>query len=70
VLAAIGGLLGVLIGIGISQLVAATTPMPVRTSLFIIVLSLGVATSIGLFFGVYPARKAAQFDPVVALQSE
>ncbi len=70
VLAAIGGLLGVLFGMGISQLVAATTPVPVRTPLFIIVLSLVVATSIGLFFGVYPARKAAQCDPVVALQME
>ena len=70
VIAAVGGILGVLAAFGLTQLVAATTPVPMRTPLGAVVLAVTVATSVGLFFGIYPARKAARLDPVAALRAE
>lgn len=70
VLSAVGGLLGVLAALGLTQLVAATTPVPMSTPLGAVVLAVAVSTAVGLFFGIYPARKAARLDPVNALRAE
>ncbi len=70
VLSTTGGVIGVLLALAITQLVAATTPLPMRTPLGAIVLAVSVSTAVGMFFGIYPARKAARFDPVVALRAE
>jgi putative ABC transport system permease protein len=69
-IAAIGGMWGVLLGICVAQLVAWLSPFPSRIETWSVVAGLLVSTSVGLFFGIYPAAKAARLDPVVALRSE
>jgi putative ABC transport system permease protein len=65
-----GGLLGVLVGFGIALLVNATTPLPATVSLWSVVLGLSVSAAIGLFFGIFPAQKAAHMDPIESLRYE
>jgi putative ABC transport system permease protein len=65
-----GGLIGVLVGFGIALLVRAATPLPAAVSPWSVFLGLGVAMSIGLFFGIFPAQKAARMDPIVSLRYE
>ena len=69
-MAAVGGALGVLTALGVTQAVAALTPVPMRTPLWAVVVGVILATSVGLFFGVYPASKAARLDPIAALRAE
>jgi putative ABC transport system permease protein len=69
ILAAIGGILGTLIGSGGVTLIASVTPLKAGVSTTAIVLAVGVSGAIGLFFGVFPARQAAKLDPIVALRS-
>jgi putative ABC transport system permease protein len=65
-----GGALGVIIGFGIAFLVKAATPLPASVTTWSIVLGLFVSISVGLFFGIFPARKAASLDPIVCLRYE
>ena len=69
-MAALGGLIGVLLGAAISYLISAGVGWPAQISPWSVVMGLTVATSVGIFFGVYPASKAARLDPIVALRSE
>jgi putative ABC transport system permease protein len=68
--AAIGGVLGVVFGVLLAKIVSWVTPLPSAVQLWSVVGGLFVALSVGLFFGTYPASKAARLDPVVALRSE
>ena len=71
VLTGTGGIIGVLLAIGISALINATLPrLPSVVPMWAIVLAVGVSMSVGLFFGMYPAVKAARLDPVDALRYE
>ncbi|MGH9862026.1 MAG: ABC transporter permease [Candidatus Acidiferrales bacterium] len=70
VMSTVGGVVGVATALAITQLVAATTPIPMRTPVGAIVLAVSVSSAVGLFFGIYPAQKAARYDPVVALRAE
>ena len=69
-LGAIGGLIGVGLGLAIAAIVRALDLLPTTTPLWSIVVGLLVSISIGLFFGIYPAYKAARLDPVEALRYE
>ncbi len=70
ILTSIGGLIGVLLGFILGKLVAALTPLPSHTPLWSVFLGLGFSIVIGLFFGIYPARKAAKLNPIEALRYE
>ncbi|MFZ2053769.1 MAG: ABC transporter permease [Candidatus Aminicenantales bacterium] len=65
-----GGILGIIIGYLIAALVKAATPLPAAVTPWSVVLGFLVAVSVGLFFGIFPARKAAQLDPIVSLRYE
>jgi putative ABC transport system permease protein len=69
-IAALGGLCGVTLGIVFAKLLTLTTSLPSTVEPWSVIMGMLVATSVGVFFGVYPASKAAQLDPVVALRSE
>jgi putative ABC transport system permease protein len=66
-----GGVLGLLAGLGLAQLIGAlATSVPVETPMRFVVLSLAVSLSVGLLAGILPARRAASLDPVRALAEE
>ncbi|HVG24072.1 MAG TPA: ABC transporter permease [Thermoanaerobaculia bacterium] len=69
-LAGIGGVIGVALGLTIAFIVRTMELLPATTPLWSIVVGLVVSVSIGLFFGIYPAYKAARLDPVEALRYE
>src|SRR6516164_4440291 len=69
-LAMVGGLIGILLGASIALSIAYFTPLPASIKWWAIALGLGVSTTVGLFFGIYPATKAANLDPIVALRYE
>ena len=70
ILALLGGILGVILGIGVAKGVTFVVGMPSVIKLWAVVAGLLVAASVGIFFGVYPARKAATLDPIAALRFE
>jgi putative ABC transport system permease protein len=69
-LSLLGGLIGVLGGIGASRLVGVVADFQAMVSTGSIILAFGVSFAIGVFFGYYPARKAAALDPIDALRYE
>ena len=69
VLSSLGGVIGTAVGLGAVGLVAAVTPLPASIGTAMVLITVGLSGSIGLFFGVVPARRAARLDPIVALRS-
>ena len=69
VLSSLGGVIGTAVGLGAVGLVAAVTPLPASIGTSMVLITVGLSGSIGLFFGVVPARRAARLDPIVALRS-
>ncbi|HYM61646.1 MAG TPA: ABC transporter permease [Thermoanaerobaculia bacterium] len=69
-LSGIGGVFGVAVGLAIAAVVRKVSPLPTSTPIWSIIVGLAVSISIGLFFGIYPAYKAARLDPIEALRYE
>jgi putative ABC transport system permease protein len=70
VISALGGLIGIILGFVVARIISAATSMPSSVEPVSIVLAMVMSWSIGLFFGIYPANRAAKLDPVEALRSE
>ena len=70
VLATVGGLMGVAAGWGLAGLVAYVSPLPAKVTLWSIGLALSLGAGVGVLFGVYPAARAAELDPIAALRQE
>ena len=69
-LAAVGGIIGIAVAVAIAALVRATTPIPITTPLNAVLISIFLATSVGLFFGIFPAMRASRLEPIEALRAE
>jgi putative ABC transport system permease protein len=70
VLSATGGVIGVLAAWAVAVIVRNTTPVPMAMPYSAVLTGVGLSAAVGLFFGIYPARRAAQLDPIVALRFE
>jgi putative ABC transport system permease protein len=70
VLSLVGGITGILFGVTGSQLISGLAKWPTIITAFSIILSFGFSIAIGIFFGFYPARKAAMLNPIDALRYE
>jgi len=69
-LTATGGVIGILIGAGISWLVRALSPLPTYVSPWSVIVALVFSAMVGVFFGIYPAMRASRLDPVDSLRYE
>jgi putative ABC transport system permease protein len=70
VLSTVGGLLGVALAWAFTLLAGQLTPLPFALPWAAVLVALGISTTVGLFFGIYPAQKAAKLEPITALRSE
>ena len=65
-----GGVIGVVAGISLARLITLAIAFPSVMVLWVVLAALIAATAVGLFFGIYPAHKASELDPIVALRAE
>jgi putative ABC transport system permease protein len=70
VLASIGGVIGIIVAYAIVYLVQAVFSFPMKTPVSAVIISLILSTGVGLFFGIFPAMRAAKLDPIEALRVE
>ena len=70
ILSIAGGIIGVVLGIAAAYIIKAAAAMPIYIQWWSILMSFGVCTLIGIFFGWYPAKKAANMDPIEAIRYE
>jgi putative ABC transport system permease protein len=69
-LSVVGAAIGAALGIGMSQLIAAVTPLPASVAPWSLVVALVVGAGVGIVAGIYPASRAARLDPIAALRQE
>ena len=69
-LSAAGGFMGVSLSWLVAIIVRSLTPVPMRVPATAVIIGVGLSAAVGLFFGIYPARRAAQLDPIEALRAE
>jgi putative ABC transport system permease protein len=65
-----GGVVGIALGFLAALAIAAATPLPARLEPWAIAAGVGITAGVGLFFGLYPASRAARLDPIEALRRE
>ncbi|MBU0702622.1 MAG: FtsX-like permease family protein, partial [Chloroflexi bacterium] len=70
VLSLLGGVIGILLGVGIAQLVSLSGLLQSVVTLDSVLLAVGFSLAVGLFFGIYPANRAAGLNPIEALRYE
>jgi putative ABC transport system permease protein len=70
VLSVFGGVIGTILGAIIALVISALTPIPAAIEVWSVVLGIGITALVGLFFGLYPAMRAARLDPIEALRRE
>src|SRR6476660_2900122 len=70
VLSMFGGLIGTILGASIAITIARFTPIPAAVEVWSVALGIGITALVGLFFGLYPASRAARLDPIEALRKE
>ena len=70
VIGIVGGVIGITLGISLSKLIGSFGELKTSIEILPILVSFSFAVGIGLFFGIYPARKAARLDPIDALRYE
>jgi putative ABC transport system permease protein len=69
-LALIGGIIGILFGLILAWLISVVSPLKASVSFWMILLGFGFSAAVGIFFGIYPARRAASLNPIEALRYE
>ena len=70
VLSVLGGVIGTILGAIIALVISAFTPIPAAVEMWSVALGIGITALVGLFFGLYPAMRAARLDPIEALRRE
>jgi len=69
-ISAVGGLIGITLGFLFAKIISVLTSLPAALEPWSVALAIALSSSVGLFFGIFPANRAAKLDPVVALRSE
>ena len=70
ILCLIGGIIGFILGVGMAAIVAAYAGIKIKIELSTIIIAVGFSSAVGIFFGIYPARKAAKMMPIEALRRD
>jgi putative ABC transport system permease protein len=70
VLSMFGGVVGTVFGSTIALVISKATPIPAALEWWSVLLGIGITALVGLFFGLYPASRAARLDPIEALRRE
>jgi putative ABC transport system permease protein len=65
-----GGIVGISLGFGLAVLISKFSPLPASVELWSVMMGIGITALVGLFFGLYPAIRAANLDPIEALRRE
>jgi putative ABC transport system permease protein len=69
-LSTFGGVVGIILGFLVARGISTLTPLPARLELWSVALGIGITAAVGLFFGAFPASRAARLDPIEALRRE
>ncbi|HEX9652281.1 MAG TPA: ABC transporter permease [bacterium] len=70
VISAVGGIIGLIFGFGLAKIIAGVSPIPANITVSAVFVALMFSSMVGIFFGIYPAYKAARLDPIEALRYE
>ena len=70
ILALFGGIIGIILGVLLAKLISVVSPLKAAVAIWMIILGFGFSAAVGIFFGIYPARRAATLNPIEALRYE